>query len=171
MTYTDDDLLPLPRRDTLTSKSRDRDNEAMRLRALGWSLEDICLRLNMGDDTRRAAAAIKRALLITARFAAEEHRLIELAGLDELEATIWREMKARHVLVSNGRVMRDPDTDEPLADDRFILECTDRILRIKERRARMMGTDAPTRSEVFTVDSVDSEIARLEEEVRKAREI
>lgn len=168
--YSDDQLLPQPTRSKLLTKSRDRDNEAMRLRALGWSLEDICKRLNFGDDPRRAAAAIKRAMLLTARFAIEEHRIIELAGLDELEAAVWREMQSRHVLVSNGRVMHDPDTDLPLTDDRFILECTDRILRIKERRAKMLGTDAPTRQEVFTVDSVESEIARLEAEVRRARD-
>ena len=167
----DEILLPAPRADRqrLTRKSRDRDAEAMRLKALGWSLEEICERLELGPDTRRASAAVKRAMLTMARFAAEEHRLIELAGLDELEAIVWRELKSHHVLVSHGRVVRDDETGEPLNDDRFVLEATDRILKIKERRAKMLGTDAPSRAEVFTVDSVDAEIARLESEVRRAR--
>lgn len=155
---------------SIVHKGRNRDNEAMRLRALGWSLEDICERLNLGDDVTRAAAAIKRAMLVTARFAAEEHRIIELAGLDELEATIWRELKSHHVLVQHGRVIRDDDTGEPLEDSRFVLEAADRILKIKERRAQMLGTDAPKRTEIFSVDSIDAEIKRLEAEVQQSRQ-
>jgi hypothetical protein len=164
-----DDLLPMPRNSReVKVRGRARDIEAMRLKALGWSLEDICKQLDLGPDVSRAGAAIKRAMLMLARFAAEEFRLIELYSLDELEAEVWRELKAHHILVSNGRIIRDED-GEPLTDDRFVLEATDRILRIKERRARMLGLDAPARAEIFTIDSVDAEIARLEDEVRRAK--
>jgi DNA-binding transcriptional MerR regulator len=149
----------------LSKKGHARDHEAARLKATGMPLDEICKVLGLGDDPRRAAAAIRRALADIARFAGDELRLMELHSLDELEWQAWQTLKKRHVIINGGRVMRDDD-DEMMEDDRFVLEVCDRILKIKERRARLMGLDAPTRAEVVTLDSVEAEIARLEREVR-----
>jgi len=166
-------LLALPTKTgkTLQHRGRDRDREAARLKALGWSFEEIAQRLDLTSrhtgqpDPYRAAAAIKRAMAEAIRFAGDEMRLMELKSLDELEALAWRTLRNRHPLVQQGRIVRN-ELDEALDDDRYILELIDRILRIKERRAKLLGLDAPVRSEVITMDSVEAEISRLEAELR-----
>lgn len=166
---SDEVLIPQPVGTVFHTRSGRRDAEAMRLRALGWSLKEICEKLELGDDERRAAAAIKRAMANMARFANEEHRLLELQGLDDLENAAWHELRRMHIMVSNGRIIRDDD-NQPLNDDRFALDVIDRILKIKERRAKLLGLDAPTRSEVISIDSVDNEIAKLEAELKRSLE-
>lgn len=161
-------LLPMPKPGaTFTKRSRDRDAEAARLKALGWSLDDIAVQLNM-DDAEMAAKAIRRALAAVVRFAGDEMRLMEAQSLEELEAQAWRTLRSQKVMVSNGRVVYD-ETGEPVVDDRYVLETLDRILKIKERRAKLLGLDAPTRAEVITIDSIESEIAKLERELEAGR--
>jgi hypothetical protein len=164
----DDILLPLPPRGPYR-KGPVRDSQAVRLKALGWSMEEIAehLGFNPENGVVRVGAAIRRGLANTVRVARDEQRLLEMQSLDELERACWLELRARHILVSNGRVVRDLD-DEPLDDDRFALETIDRIIKIKEVRAKMLGLNAPTRSEVLTIDSVESEIIRLEAELNEA---
>ncbi len=165
----DEILLPLPASArSVKRRGAGRDNEAARLKALGWSLQEIADHLDLNHDPARAGAAIRRALANTVRIARDEQRLLELAGLDELERACWIELQARHVLVSNGRIIRGDD-EEPLEDDRFVLETVDRILRIKDTRAKLLGLNAPTRSEVITIDSVDSAIRDLETEIATYR--
>lgn len=162
-------LIPVPRDPSKIKKyGHNRDAEAARLKALGYTLTEICEVLELGPDTRRAQAAIRRALANMVRFAQDEVRMMEMVSLDELESTAWRTLRNNHVIVSNGRVVHD-ETGEPLQDDRFVLECIDRILKIKERRARMLGIDAPSRAEVISIDSIDSEIAKLERELQESR--
>lgn len=157
-------LLPLPPLGR-TGKLRGvaRDAEATRLRALGWTLQEIADRLDFHGPAH-AAAAIRRALANTVRVAKDEQRLLELQSLDECERALWMEIREHHILVSNGRVVRD-DFDVPLTDSRFLLECIDRILKVKESRRKLLGLDAPTRAEVLTIDSVDSAIRDLENEI------
>lgn len=162
-------LLPLPRPGiSFTYKSKDRDAEAARLKAQGMTLKEIANRLHMDGDEHRAAAAIKRALGTMARFASDEIRLMELRSLDELEWVAWKTLQSSHVVISQGKIIRD-ETGVPLDDDRFVLEVVDRILKIKERRAKLWGLDAPTRSEVVTIDSIESEISKLERELAESR--
>lgn len=163
-------LLPLPPRGPY-KRGPQRDAQAVRLKALGWSLDEIADHLGLagnGNGADRAAAAIRRGLANTTRVARDEQRLLELQSLDELERACWTELRARHILVSNGRVVRD-DFDVPLEDDRFALETIDRILKIKEQRNKLLGLNAPTRSEVLSIDSVDAAIMDLEREVAERR--
>jgi hypothetical protein len=62
-------------------------------------------------------------------------------------------------------VVFNEETGLPVTDDRFTLETIDRILKIKERRAKLMGLDAPIRREVITMDSIENEIKKLESEL------
>lgn len=161
-------LLPLPI-GPVDGRGRARDNEAARLKAIGWRLERVAKHLGYLDadgipDPARAAAGIKRAMARAVRFATDETRALELQSYDELEATCWRELQSNHRLVQNGRIILDLD-GTPLEDRRFLMEIVDRILKIKERRSRLLGLDAPTRAEVITVDSIDAEIAKLEREL------
>lgn len=168
----DEYLLALPsERWNIRQKGKMRDNECARLKAQGWKLEDIAKHLgldqpNPENGPQRVAAAIKRALGEMSRFVGDEMRLMESNSLDELEWEAWKTLQSRHVVISQGKVVRDETTGEAIDDDRFILEVLDRILKIKERRAKLMGLDAPQRREVITMDSIDQEIAKLESELR-----
>lgn len=168
----DEYLLARPsERWNIRQKGKMRDNECARLKAQGWKLEDIAKHLgldqpNPENGPARVAAAIKRALGEMARFVGDEVRLMEMNSLDELEWEAWKTLQSRHVVISQGKVVRDETTGEAIDDDRFILEVLDRILKVKERRAKLMGLDAPQRREVITMDSIDQEIAKLESELR-----
>lgn len=159
-----DFLAPAPRVRSITDKGRARDTEAVRLRARGWTLEEICDALDLGDDTRRAAAAIRRGLGSMVRFATDEHREMELRSLDELEHELWKQLRHHHPLVDRGTIVLGFNGDV-LPDDRFVLETVDRILKVKHHRADLLGLKAPTRAEIITIDSIDAEIARLEREL------
>ena len=63
-------------------------------------------------------------------------------------------------LVSDGRVVKGPD-GEPLPDAHRMLRAVDWLLRISERRARLLGLDAPARVAVESTDAIDAEIERL----------
>lgn len=168
-------LLPLPGNvpGVPTRKGRARDAEAARLKALGWSLIDIAKRLGIGDESDheraeiRAAAAIKRSMATATRFARDEARFFELIALDELELRLWRLLDERQVLVQHGKVIEVDGV--PLDDNRFALEVMDRILKCRDQRCRVLGTFAPTRVEQISIDSVESEILRLEAELNDKR--
>jgi hypothetical protein len=49
--------------------------------------------------------------------------------------------------VSHGKVVEDP-AGGPLEDSAPRLAAIDRLLRVEERIAKLMGLDAPTRSEI-----------------------
>lgn len=159
-------LMPLPI-GPVDRYGRNRDAEAARLKAMGWTLRRIAAHLGLGDDERRAAAAIKRAMARAVRFANDETRALELQSYDELEAQCWRVLQNEHVVFQNGKVVLYDGS--PIDDDRFVLETIDRILKIKERRARLLGLDAPTKAEITTIDSVEAEIAKLERELAESR--
>lgn len=155
-------------------KGRWRDAEAARLKATGMTLEQIASELNLDkpnpeNGPARAAAAIKRAMGEMARFANDEMRMMELRSLDELEWIAWQAVRKSPMMVSQGRVVFNEETGLPVTDDRFTLESIDRILKIKERRSKLMGLDAPIRREVITMDSIESEIQKLEQELKASQ--
>lgn len=94
---------------------------------------------------------------------AKEAKRLELAKLDRIEAHLLAVMERDHVRIDHGKVIRD-DLDQPMLDDGPGVQAAGSLLRVQERRSRLMGLDAPTRStvQVITEDLVDEEISRLE---------
>lgn len=141
-----------------------RDREASRLAAVGHSPEEIAELLNLTDsvtgepDPRRAVKAIQRGLTAVYRFTVDEARLQELQSLDEMERHLWQALRKEHVLVQQGRVIMIEG--QAVEDERFVLEALDRILKIKERRAKYLGLDAQVRLSV-EADQLGGEIAQL----------
>jgi hypothetical protein len=159
------DLLPLPARfGAVLKKGSQRDREAARLKALGWDVWRIGEHLGLDSDPEhteaRVTAAIKRALALTVRFGNDESRWLELKGLEELELYLWRLLGTSVVLVQHGRIVSVDG--KALTDHRFALEVVDRICRVKEQKAKLGGWNAPTRTEVISIDSVNAEIEKLE---------
>jgi hypothetical protein len=141
-----------------------KDREAARLKAVGHSLEEIADMLQLTDhetglpDPRRAAKAVQRGLQAVVRFTTDEKRLEELDSLDAMEQHLWNSLRREHVLVQQGRVIMIEG--QTVQDERFVLEALDRILKIKERRAKYLGLDAQVRLSV-EADQLGGEIAQL----------
>lgn len=165
-------------RDPETAK---RDAEAARLRGRGWTYRRIADELGVSKQT--AYDAVQRALADTLAEPAAEARTLELERLDEMHASVLAVLEREHVTVSQGRIVRrrilDDDGDpivvtydkdgkpifreEEIRDDAPLLAAVDRLLRIAERRAKLLGLDAPTRAEVggrltYEVVGVDDDL-------------
>ncbi len=146
-----------------TPEGAERDAQAVRLRSRGLTYQQISDALGYGDRSN-ARRAVERAMLATITEPAAEARALELLRLDALHRAAWAVMTTRHPMVSAGRVVRDHH-GRAVDDVGPVLAAIDRLLRIAERRARLLGLDAPLRAELITLDAVDAEIARLTAEL------
>jgi len=143
--------------------TREKDIRALDLRRRGLSYPQIAA--ETGCSLSTAHAMVQRALADSAREAAEEVRQIEAGRLDDLTRTLNRVLLARHIVVSQGQVMKHPETGETLTDHDPVIRAVLALVRVSERRAKLLGLDAPTRHEVITMDAVEAEIRKLEAEV------
>lgn len=145
---------------TRTIDTAQRDAEAARLRARGLSYRQIAAELTV--DVATAHAAVQRALNAVIEDAGEEVRKLELERLDTMYAAALEVLDRQHVTVSNGKIIRrqvgwerddagEIQCDgegkpiaiyEDLLDDSPVLQAIDRLLRIQERRAKLLGLDA-----------------------------
>lgn len=144
--------------------TRDKDSRALDLRRRGLHYAQIAAEMGYRSPSS-AHDAVQRALADTAREAAEEVRQVEAQRLDDLTATLTRIMLTRHLVVSQGTVAVHPQTGEPLTDDDPVIRAVLGLVRVSERRAKLLGLDAPTRHEVITMDAVEAEIRKLEAEL------
>ncbi|MGV9579740.1 hypothetical protein ACWDRZ_24110 [Streptomyces sp. NPDC003509] len=159
-----------------TLSDAQRDAEAARLRARGLTYQQIADELgwtSRGD----AHHAVQRALEATVKEAGDEVRAIELARLDDelvrlaaIEEQVWVVLRRAHVTVSNGQVIRVDG--EPLLDDAPVLQAVDRLVKIEdarrrnaERRARLLGLDAPTKAAISIGPDRLAAIEQLAEEL------
>ncbi|MEU9792893.1 helix-turn-helix domain-containing protein [Streptomyces sparsogenes] len=127
-----------------TPEGAERDAEAARLRARGLSYRAIAAEL--GVDLHTAHNAVKRALAAIVQEPAEDVRRMELERLDALYEAAMGVLEREHVTVSQGKIIYQGD--EPLLDDGPVLQAIDRLLRIQERRAKLLGLDAATKTQV-----------------------
>lgn len=137
----------------------ERDNSAAKLRAQGWSYERIASELGWHDRSG-ARKAVQRAIVATVREAGDELRVLELERLDRLYEKAWEILERVHYAHGNGRVVMLDNV--PVLDDGPTLAAMDRMLKIQERRARLLGLDAPVTVRHQTIDALDAEIAELE---------
>ena len=86
---------------------------------------------------------------------------LELERLDAMQLEALAVLRANHVIVSGGTIVRDFIRDDkgnvivdtvtgtlltqPIVDDGPRLAAIDRLLKIQERRARLLGLDKPTK--------------------------
>lgn len=127
-------------RDPETAK---RDAEAAQLRSQNLSYRQIAVELGVSVHT--AYDAVQRAIEDTQQEPAAATKLLELERLDELAQKAREVMGRRHIVVSNGKVIYDPESSKPLEDDAPVLQAVDRLLRIQERRSKLLGLDAETK--------------------------
>ena len=119
-----------------------KDTEALRMRSLGWTYQQIADKQGVSKQT--ASERCKRALAAIPAEAVDEHRRIEGERLDLL------------MQVAMDKVMEG---------GKGVMFAIDRVLAIQDRRAKLLGLDAPTKSTVVTLDYIEAEIMRLEAEL------
>lgn len=144
-----------------TTEHATRDAQAAAMYARGMTFKEIGATFGV---TKQAAHQMRaRALAAAGKQDREEALAIELAKLDAMEQAAWVVLARNHIVVSNGRVMVDPRSDEAdlvlLEDDGPVLQAVSTLLKVAERRAKMIGLDAPARVEVS--DKLTTEIERL----------
>lgn len=140
--------------------TQDLDLRAVELRRRHLTYQQIARELGLGHPTA-AYHAVRRGLAQFPSENAQEVRRQETERLDELARYAMRILTTQHIMVSQGRVMRNPDTGAPLTDPGPALQAIDRLLKIQDRRARLHGLDAPVRAKVEVHDGIDAEIERL----------
>jgi hypothetical protein len=171
---------------TRTVKTAERDSKAAALRAKGWSFQRIADELGFASKGH-AHDAVMRAFRDIPYEETEDARRLDLERLDRLIEQAWGVIERTHFTVSNGKVVRrfagierdedgierlDPDGKvipvfEDVLDDGPILAGIREIRGLLERRAKITGYDAPSKSriEVVTAGMIEEEIVRMEAEL------
>jgi hypothetical protein len=133
--------------------------KAVALRSQGQTWQAIADALGYADraaahkDVTRALDANRAELAETT----EHHRALALERLDALSRATVTVLERLHVVVSHGRIIRDDD-GKPLRDDGPELAAVARLIDIEQRRARLLGLDAPQRLDATTAGTVRYEI-------------
>ncbi|MFT3660023.1 MAG: hypothetical protein QM809_01125 [Gordonia sp. (in: high G+C Gram-positive bacteria)] len=121
--------------------TRTRDTEAVKLRVGGAGFDEIAARL--GYPTGEAArSAVRRLLARREATAVEELRAVESARLD----TLWRQALAT------------------LSADRSPAAITAAV-RVSERRARLLGLDAPAEVHLTPPETTSTDIRELQAQI------
>jgi predicted transcriptional regulator len=138
---------------------------ALQLRQAGATYSQIGQQLGVSES--RACRIVQDGLDQAIRESAPQVRRLELARLDQLWVEALKVLRRKHTMVSNGQVVRLHKDGEPLEDDGPVLNAIHTLLRIQERRARLLGLDAPAQARVTVLseDAVDAEIRRLSDEL------
>ena len=146
--------------------TRESDARALEFRRRGLSYEQISAQMEWRSPSA-AHQAVQRALADSAREASEEVRQIEAARLDELTRTLMRVLATKHYVVSaaSGVVARHPETGQPLQDDAPVIHAVAGLVRISERRSKLLGLDAPKQVEVRTIDAIDARLIELADQM------
>lgn len=143
-----------------TLEGAQRDAKACEMRSRNHTYQEIADALGYGDRSH-AYRAVQKMLAEVPVEAVEELRRLHMARLDYLAVQALAVLEREHLTISqSGKIVTD-DEGRQILDDGPTLAALDRLLRIQERQAKLMGLDAPSRHEVMTLDSLDARIAEL----------
>ena len=134
------------------------DADAARLRAEGKTYRQIAE--IQGCSVPTAFHRVERACKAVPVEAVESLRTVEIERLDLLQRVALEQLVTDQPKIDHGRVVRDDD-GTPMIDQAAKLTALDKLLKIAERRARLLGLDQPTRiAQEVTVFAAGSEIDR-----------
>lgn len=137
-----------PKREARSIAALERRRTALELRKRGFAYSEIADHLGV---TRQAVhQMVKKGIaeiLDETRESAEEVRTLELERLDRMFMRLYKEAMPSH-----------PDA---IVNHKAI----ETMLKIMDRRSKLMGLDAPSKHEVMTIDQLDAQIAALETEL------
>ncbi|KKZ68947.1 sigma factor-like helix-turn-helix DNA-binding protein [Streptomyces showdoensis] len=99
----------------------------------------------------------------------EQYRVLERERLEGISRRLLDMMSKPHYVIEKGQVLTIQG--EPVEDIAVTLACTDRFLRVQERRARLEGLDAPVKVDVEAAEvQVPAEALSLIERARRQAE-
>ena len=139
-----------------------RDHEAAQLRSHSFTFQQIGDRF--GVNASGAYKMVQRAIADIPRGNTIELVALELEKLDAIERKYLEIAAKHHVFVSQGgKVVYDGDVK--LEDDGPAMQAMAGLLRVSERRSRLLGLDAPAKSQVEVVNydagSVEARVSEL----------
>jgi hypothetical protein len=138
---------------TRTLETAERDGEAARLRSLGHGYAEIAVALGYADASG-AYRAVMRKLAEVGSEHREAARRLELDRIDRLLLRVQEILDRPGPAVDRmGKPLVDEETGEQLPNREIQLSAIDRASRLLERRAKVMGTDAPRRT-VTTITEI-----------------
>jgi hypothetical protein len=150
----------------------ERDRKAVQMHSRRQTYQQISDELGYGhsSNARRAVKKILDGIIVEGR---DEAIKIELDGLDMMTRAVIDVLEGQHYVVSDGRIVYLGDKDDPdrteLLDDGPVLQAVDRLLKISDRRAKLLGLDAPKRVEVSdTTPDLDAAVRDLAAELAAA---
>lgn len=150
-------------RTTRQEREEARDAQAARLRALRLTYDQIAEKLGYADHTGAMKAA-KRGRDRAVREPHQDMVAMDLAELDEMAQEAWKVLRNTHYVVDRGEVVHLDD--EPLLDDAPVLAAIAKLLDIQQRRAKLVGLDAPARANItHSAADVDAAVAELAHEM------
>lgn len=145
------------------TETPERDARAAEMRTRGEGYAAIAKALGFADESG-AHRAVQRALKAKPAEVADDLRAVELERLDDLYRRALQVAEREHLAHGNGRIVYQACDQahlqshsgiavhecagRPVLDDGPLLSAIDRLLKIQERRAKLMGLDAPTRHSV-----------------------
>ena len=149
----------------------ERDGQAARLRGQGLGYAEIAAAMGYADASG-AFRAVARALAAAAGEGADMARRLELERIDGYLRRVNEILDKPGPAVDRmGHPLLDAETGEPLPNRDVQLAAIDRATRLLERRARIMGTDAPKRSVHLSLQAFVESLppGQLEAELAKMR--
>jgi hypothetical protein len=116
----------------------------------------------LGMTMQGAYEAVKRAIADIPKDGAEEVLKMELKKLDYLESRAAEVLDKKHYHVTPGGKLVDLD-GEILEDDAPVLQAIQTLVKIADRRARLLGLNAPTRTELTGKDGAPIQVEAIKE--------
>lgn len=155
-----------------TLEGIERDIEAARLAARGWTYQRISDHLGYGSHAN-ALRAVKKLMERKEREGSEVARGLHLDRLAELRMEAFRVLRRPHYVVSDGRVVLYTPTggeEAPLIDSGPVLRAIREILGIDHREALLLNLYPPKRVEVAegSMGDLDAAVRALAEELARA---
>lgn len=162
------DYVPGESRLLATSPAEEeRRRRAAELRRISVPWAEVARQLgyqNASAAAKDVLSALGRERRVTAAHAAGVVQL-ELNKLDAMEYLLWRIAGKQHITVQNGRVVLDPQSGEVVPDSAPVMMAIDRLVKVQERRAKLLGLDSVSKIDISVTDEMSSRIRELMSEL------
>jgi hypothetical protein len=138
----------------------------------GYSLREIGERMGCSHEKARhliALEADERVIPLQ-----DQYRRMQLDRLNQARIAVMKVLERKHYHISDGQIVREknPDSEddeagEPYLDDGPVLQAVDRLVKIEDRIAKLLGLNLPVpqQIEVLSESTVDAAIRELEQEI------
>lgn len=128
-------------------ETAERDIKIWQARIRGRTIQQIAQ--DLGCTTKVVRDSIARTAQNIRMENAPELVKAEVDRIDILLQNAIEVLEKTHYATSHGKVLLDPTKDEPtpLEDSAPVLKAIDTIIKLMERRSKLLGLDAPNRTE------------------------